>query len=383
MARICWVVFFTGLVSACFKKTPPNVNALLQQKGCIEALENNDLTRARTHCELCIEYDKSMPECLNGLGLIAFLEHKNKKAEDYFRKALRQNNDFAQARNNLGVLHFQTGNFSEALTFFDRALEIDPSNLDARYNSGLCHLRLFQKKRAQGKASLAHHHLIIAEKQVLKLLALEPTYHSAWRDLGLNYLYRQELATLVNDKKQLLAKAKESFKECTQEPLIDSDCFEGLGQVALFDDNYEEAYDYFFQCLGRDKLNNACKKGIVSAYEQGSKRVFGFKTWSDKVKQAENPQAHEAFCSALFDKGFHEAAITECQHALRLNNNLCQAHLMLGEHFAKISNTEQASKHCRAFLLCEEPNKNLTGKKICEDAVVLKEHYNYGHHAHH
>ncbi len=131
------LLLFCICLPACFKKPQINENALLHQRACIESIELGDQVRARTHCELCLEFDSAMPECLNGMGLVSLMNNDEENARSFFSKALRQDNDFSQARNNLGVIYFTHGDFDAALLYFNRALEIDPANLDARYNSGL------------------------------------------------------------------------------------------------------------------------------------------------------------------------------------------------------------------------------------------------------
>jgi tetratricopeptide (TPR) repeat protein len=380
------VALLCAFLSSCFKKPGINQHALIQQKACVEALQNNDLARSRTHCELCLEYDKAMPECLNGIGLIAFLEHNEDKARDYFRKALRQNNDFSQARNNLGVLHFTNGEFKEARTYFARSLEIDPSNLDARYNLGLCELRIFQRLNADEKSASGLKHLIESEEQIRKLLAIEPNYKSAYRDLGLVYFYRQQQASLEHERVLYLAKSKKAFEECAQKSEQDGDCFEGLGQVLLAEHRYQDAYEQFFKCLGYDQANSACRNGIVVAYELGTKHLKGFKEFSQRVKNESKPEAHQAFCLALFDSGFLEEAVKECEHTLRIKPDSCLAHYRLGKHYADATHFDLATRYCKSFLRCEGEPKKLEHEAQCRQIITDQKNYlgvKNGDHPHH
>ena len=113
------VIFFCLSLPACFKTLRVNEHALLHQKACIESIELNDQIRAKTHCELCLEFDSAMSECLNGMGLVAWMSNDEENARAFFTKAIRQDNNFSQARNNLGVTYFSHGDFDTALKYFD------------------------------------------------------------------------------------------------------------------------------------------------------------------------------------------------------------------------------------------------------------------------
>ena len=88
-------------------------------------------------------------------GSIWYARGVDEKADEYFFRAIRENNDFAQARNNLGVLRFKNGVFEEAAIMFADAIEIDPRYADARYNLALTHLRLGEQTRVQAEAELS------------------------------------------------------------------------------------------------------------------------------------------------------------------------------------------------------------------------------------
>lgn len=349
-----WLFLWSALwLASCSKKHPVNENALLHQRACIEALDAKDHERANIHCELCLEYEASMPECLNGIGLIALVNNDEAKAKQYFTKALRQNNDFSQARNNLGVIYFSHGDFNQALRYFDRALEIDPSNLDSRYNAGLAHFRLAQRVKANHEVKRSLYHLTEAKRQINKLIALEPTYHSAFRDLGLIELNFYDLNEFEGPRRDLLGSAHEAFSQCLAIAHEDDGCHEGLAQVYLEQGLFDQSFAHFFLCLNYAPKNSACRNGIVAAYEKSAHNDAGYKALQQKAKtESHNALAHEAFCAALFERGLDKEGLRECELAARLKPDLCSVQFRLAEYYTANLNVEKSIRHCQAFLSC-------------------------------
>lgn len=357
--KVIWLILFCCCLAACFKKPQVNQNALIQQQACIDSLNLKDQVRAQTHCELCLEYDASMPECLNGLGLISLMNNDEEKALSFFTKALRQNNDYSQARNNLGVIYFSRGDFITALKYFDRTLEIDPSNIDARYNCALSHFRLGQRMRANNDTNNSIKHLLLAKEQTKKLLALDPTYPGAFRDLGLIYLNLYDHNIYDAERKELLASAKLAFSHCAEASREDDSCYEGLGQVSYEEGKYDQAFANYFLCLAYAPHNSACRANIVVVYEKSAQADLGFNNFKASLK--ENPHhalAHDALCAALFDRGLDEEGRKACEKAISLKPDLCSAHFRLAEYFGAIVNAEKAAGHCRSFLACGHANKS-------------------------
>lgn len=365
--------FFCLCVFSCFKKHPINENALLHQRLCIESIDINDYERALTHCELCLEFDKSMPECLNGIGLVALSNNDEEKAKTYFSNAIRHDNDFSQARNNLGVIFFNRGEFDMALRYFDRSLEIDPANTDARYNSGLAHFRLAQRQLANNKKEGSASHLLMAKDQMKKLLAIEPTYGNAFRDLGLIELNLYDAGEYETPRKEILANAKAAFTSCVEADKENDGCYEGLARVNFEEGAFDQSFTNYFACLNYSPNNSACRKGIVVAYEKSTKTSGTYQRFAKNTRaNPDNGLAHEAFCTALFERGLDEEAVKECEVALRIKPDLCSVQFRLAEYFAKVLNPERAVSHCQAFFSCGSKGITTQVKKCQEIVATVK-----------
>lgn len=362
-------IIISLLVSAgCFKKTHLNENALLHQRACIESINLNDYLRAQTHCELCLEYDASMPECLNGMGLIHRMNKDEERALSFFSKAVRQDNEYSHARNNIGAIYFERGDFPMALRYFDRALEIDPSNTDARYNAGLSHFRLGQRALpTNAKESIKHFHQ--AKDLIKKLLAIEPTYLLGFRDLGLINLNLYALNEYAQPRTELLDEAKRAFMQCIESKTDQDGCYEGLGQVFYEEGRYDQSFANYFLCLSFASNNAACREGIVMAYEKSAQTHGGYQNFKQAVGQdLANAYAHEAFCAALFERGLDGEAVKECEIAVRLKPGLCGAQFRLAEYYTATLHGERAVSHCQAFLRCDQTNPQHVAK--CQEVLA-------------
>jgi len=107
------------------------------------------------------------------------------------------------------------------------------------------------------------------------------------------------------------------------------------------------------QCLAANKNNAICSTEIKLAYE-GS-QLKGEALQKFMVQLAENPgyaPGHYGFCMALFDKGMTDMAVTECENALKLDENLCLAHYQLALHYKTVLDRDLALEHARGLISC-------------------------------
>ncbi len=363
-------------------KTPEQIQ---QEAACVENIEKGDYDRAETRCDICLEYNSRSAECLNGLGLIWYVRGVEDKARDYYKMAIRENNDFAQAWNNLGVLEFVKKEFDAAAYNFEKSIEIDPRYLDGRYNLALSHLRLAEVRRAaaytteaesaaaQGKAvdqnkvwfnisegdrSYINEHYDKAEKEYRKIFELYPNHINSYRDMGLIMTYRAQLEQTENRRQEWIGDAEQYFVRCLDLDPQKEECHESVAHLFLAVGRFDEALFHYVQCLAANKNNPVCAKEIKLAY--GGSQLKG-EALQEYVNQlAENPgyaPGHYGFCIALFDRGLTEMAVTECENALKLDETLCLAHYQLALHFKTVLDRDLALEHARGLLSCakEEP----------------------------
>lgn len=359
------------LISACATVSRVSPQALELERQCMQSLAAADYEGATSRCELCLEFDENVAECLNGLGLVEFSKGSFDRAKEKFAKAIQVNPHFGQARNNLGTIFFKQGNYKEALPLYLAALQLDPSYQDARYNAGLCYLKLGQQA-ARTDASQARSHFAEARSHYQKLLVVDPESSLAHRDLGILEGYLAELDAKGEDSlKKRLENAARHFKNCLQVDPKNESCHESYGHNLLFQKQYDEALYHFIQCLSEDKDNPVCLEGLDSAYQGAQIKDKALLGYLDILKAKPNDaQGHFGYCVALFNKSLNEQAINECKTALKLDGSLCDAHYQLAMHFKKVLNSRDALENCRAYVLCDTKAQKVNQLKSCQRVLT-------------
>lgn len=116
----------------------------------MESLRLRDAERARRHIARSLEIDSGSAEALNAMALYYRLDVDDKREEKYYRKALRADSKFSQARNNYASLLYRQGRYKEAVRQLERA--VDDTNYDQRHlaslNLGRCYIKLGEVDKA-------------------------------------------------------------------------------------------------------------------------------------------------------------------------------------------------------------------------------------------
>lgn len=367
----------------------------------MQNLETGDYDRAETRCSICLEYSSTSAECLNGMGLIWYARGVDDKARDYFKEAIRVNNDFAQARNNLGVSDFNNGDYEAAASNFERSIEINPRYLDGRYNLALANLRMGEKRRAaayvdetkragrDGKAvdpntawfniDASDRDYILekydrAEVEYRKIFELYPEHANSYRDMGLIMTYRAQLEQVENKRRQWIEDAEQFLVRCLDLDGASEPCQESLAHLYLASGRFDEALFHYVQCLAANKKNPICLNELKLAYEGSQLKSESLQSYM--LQLAENPgyaPGHYGFCIALFDKGLTDMAVTECENALKLDEKLCLAHYQLGLHYKAVLDRDLALLHCRGLIACAGDAKYEVEVAECKTIVQALE----------
>lgn len=360
------------LVTSCVTPSVVSRQAMELENQCVQSLRAADYEGAKSRCELCLEFDESVAECINGLGLVAFAKGDFDGAKQKFAKAIQVKPNFGQARNNLGALYFKKGDYGEALPLYLAALQLDPGYEDARYNTGLSYLRIGQKKALANDAAAARENYAQARSHYQKLLVINPESALAHRDLGLLEGYLAELDA-KNDEALAAAlnDANHHFQHCLKISPKNESCHESYGHNLLFQKKFDDALYQFVQCLAENKDNPVCLQGLDSAYQGSQIKGKALASYMELLKVKPNdPQGHFGYCVALFDRSLNEQAVAECKSALSLDAKLCDGHYQLAMHYKKVLNTKEALEYCRTYLLCDEKPAKINQVKACQRVVT-------------
>lgn len=357
----------------CGDQTGKSPNEVLQEQACIMNYQKQDFEAAETRCEICLEYNERNPECLNGLGLVWYARGDDERAKKYWFRAIREYNDFAQARSNMGVLEFENGNYREAVPFFENAVEIDPRFLPARYNLALSWLRIGQKAVADGVDPTEAYKK--AEIQYRRIFELFPEHAPSYGDMGVIMSYRAEhTAKTGNEKKQYTDDAEQYYVRCLDLQSDKKDCRGNLAHLLLRSGRYDESLFHFVQCLAVDKNDPICATELREAYAGSQMKGEALKKYMEQL--VENPgygAGHYGFCIVLFSKGLVDQAVTECENALKLDNTLCLAHYQLAQHYKSVLDKDLALANCRGLITCAGETKHQTEVSDCKAIVQALE----------
>jgi len=363
---------FTSLGALCGRTRPPALATLEHQRACVENIESEDYEAAQTRCELCLEYDQTTPECLNGLGVVAYQRGEDDKAIAHFTHALRQNDEFAQARSNLGVIYFRRGDFDQALVYFLGAVKVDPGYQDARYNVGLTYLRLAQRKLARSEPKGAQSALNAAAEHYQKLLGVAAKHTDAMHDLGLVYSLKAKTEKLKERQELYELRATEQFKNCVAVDDAVVHCHQSFGELLLRQAQYDTALYHFIQCLALQPKNPECVIGLDDAYQFSEAKKRGFDQYIAMLKAHPNDaEAHKGYCLMLFSLGANDLAVSECRRAIDLDPRQCDARFELAMHYKRVVNAKLATEHCRQFLLCESAPRKPEWIAKCQRVISV------------
>lgn len=114
-------------------------------------IRNQEYQRAKDNLSRAIKLDPSSAHAHTMLGYVFQLEGENEAAEQYFRKAIRLDSDYALARNNFGAFLFEHKRFEEAAAQLRKASEdrIYAKRSQVFENLGMCYKELDREKDAE------------------------------------------------------------------------------------------------------------------------------------------------------------------------------------------------------------------------------------------
>ncbi len=366
----------------CGDTAPRGQQELVQERACVENQLRGDLDAAESRCELCLEFNERNAECLNSLGLIWYQRGDDTRARAYFIKAVRENNDFGQARNNIGVLEFENGRYVEAAKFFESSIEVDPRFQDGRYNLALTNLRQGQLLIAKIGGATDMETISVAYKKAdpffkqaethyRRMFELFPDHAASYGDMGVVMMARAAGAETENKRTDYMNDAEKYLVRCIEIDDTRKDCQGNLGHLYLAGARYDESLFHFIQCLAADKADPICASELKQAYQGSQLKSEALKKYMDQL--VANPgyaQGHYGFCLALFDKGLVDMAVTECENALKLDSGICLAHYQLAKHYKSVLDKDLALQNCRALISCSGETKN--GSEVADCKTIVQ-----------
>jgi len=198
----------------------------------LAALNQGDYIKAKREIMLAIEAAPDLPQYYNTLGLVFMIEHDDNNAEENFKKALKIDKKFTDARNNLGALYLEQDKFGEALEEFNAVLAdtLYPRPHYAETNIGIVY-------RKQKQYDLAKQHFDAAIK-------MRGTHSEAYKQLAIMY-----------DEQNLHELAAEHYKKALEYFPFDVEAlYRGALKMYMLK-NEELGQTYLKRCLDIQAIN--------------------------------------------------------------------------------------------------------------------------------
>lgn len=312
--------------TACLSNPPIHERAMLNNELCAQQIAINDLQRAEVYCDLGLEFSPHYWDLWVNKGLIALKAGNKDKAKDHFIKALRYNQDQAQAYQNLGFIYLEEGSYGKAHDNFQRALKVNPDYLEARYNLALTLMKMEKLEPAKKEFRTilavdpsiadAHHSLgIIAYSEgkfeeaaghIGQAAQLSPDVPSFWHDYGAALM---ELSRFGD--------AKEAFATCVRLEPTNPQCVNNLSiaqrKAALVDSVAKEERDTLAAEDSADGQYMIAlqhqEKGLVAEEERAYKKCLR--------KDGKYPRCHFGLFKIYSDAQKRDAATIACKNFLK------------------------------------------------------------------
>lgn len=131
---------------------------------CVVAINANNLDDAEIACGHGLEFAPDDPDLVSNRGLIFRLRGDDAHAKEWFIRAIRLNQENAQAYTNLGAIYLGEGDAKQAKTQFARALKVNPDYAEALWDLHLAQRKLGETADAEKTLrTLIHVHESIAD----------------------------------------------------------------------------------------------------------------------------------------------------------------------------------------------------------------------------
>lgn len=114
-------------------------------------LRQGDYNRAKANLRKAMAIDSKSPLVHTTFGLIFQLEGEKELSEEHYRKAIKYDPNFSQARNNYGAFLFVEGRYDEAIVQLQAAAKdrFYPKRAQVFENLGVCYLRIGESVKAE------------------------------------------------------------------------------------------------------------------------------------------------------------------------------------------------------------------------------------------
>jgi len=338
------------------------------QRGA-QYLESGQPAMAKQAFALCLEYSPDYPICLNGLGLVAMQAGLREEGASWFRKAIKANRDFAEARANLGVYFEGKQAFDRAIELYETALGIDPGYQAARYNLARTSLNKARGLIAKKQRKAAIELLGKAENQLVRLAGLSPLRADGFALLASVYMQRADLVPLGREGD--LERARVTFGQCLSAHPTYMDCL-SLGAFlahAMGDCDLANQRIATLQQLGTgmDRIPGLQDQvqACLASRDAGIRQLQ--LTWENAANQG-NIQPLMNLCAHFVARKVVREAQSYCRHAMKRAPQAAGLRRVYAEFLIDLQQPGEALAVCEEVLRLPATNEP-QAVAYCREAV--------------
>lgn len=313
---------------SCTAVPPPHPRAVENNEYCAQYMGAGNLEKAEVHCDLGLQFSPNWSDLWVNKGIIALKRGQTALAKELFIKALRLNQDQAQAYNNLGYIYLKDKQYGSAHDQFQRALKVNPDYLEARYNLALTFKEMGEKSAAR--------------KEYKTILAVNPNVADAHHDLGVmafeDHAYDEAIVEL--------AKAVELDPKFV-------DAWQALGSSYGEAGKYAEARDAYTACLEVDPNNIPCRNSITVV----NRKAVLLDPTLKELKENEGKDSDLTSPASIFqrallyrDKGLKPDEERYYKKCLKLDGRYAPCHYGLYLIYKEDRKDREATIACKNFL---------------------------------
>ncbi|MBN1209842.1 MAG: tetratricopeptide repeat protein [Myxococcaceae bacterium] len=326
---------------ACLSTPAPHERALLNNELCVQQLNIDDLERAEVYCDLGLEFSPHYSDLWVNKGLIRLKQGRNDDAKDFFIKALRLNQEQAQAYQNLGFIYLQEGAYGKAHDNFQRALKVNPDYLEARYNLALAYTKMEKFEQAR--------------KEFRTILAVNPNIADAYHSLGSISYTEGKFEQAAED----MAKAVQLSPEV---PTFWHDYGATLMELSRF----AEAKDAFATCVSLDQKNPLCLNNLALAQRKAALTDSALKELKDTQTAENTAPALYTLARQYNEQGLVSEEERTYKKCLRLDGKYAPCHYGLYKIYSEAKKRDAATIACKNFIKYGTAEEFPTEIETCE-----------------
>lgn len=346
IARPAFVLVVCALMSgltACITTPPPHPRALENNELCAQQINLGDLQRAEVYCDLALQFAPQYADVWVNKGLIHLRREQVAPAKEAFIKALRYNQEQAQAYNNLGVIYLEKEQaLGKAHDNFQRALKVNPDYTEARYNLARTYRQM--KKYPE------------ARKELMTIVAINPNLADPYHEICLMDL----------DEGQLEA----AIEECSKAVQIDA-AFAGawltLGVAYLEAGRCPEAPQAFGSCIEADPNFIQCRNNLPIANRKCALAS------PEVTAPVDTRVAADGSAPAIFElarsyqeRGLRNEEERQLKKCVQTEVTFAPCHYRLHQIFAEDRRDRDATAACKNFLKIASSEEFPSEIKDCE-----------------